>query len=64
LESEFRRLLGSRIKHDSVKRDGLSGVIAASGNAGVKPSVLPVSAHEAIDGVKSKAFCEQSISMA
>src|SRR5882757_8004932 len=61
LESDFRGLLGSRIEHDSVKRESLSGVIADSRNAGVKPSVLPVSAHEAMDGVISKAFREQSI---
>jgi septum formation topological specificity factor MinE len=63
LESKFRRFLGRRIEHDSVKRDRLSVVIADSGNAGVKPSVLPVGAHKAIDGVISNAFCEQSIPM-
>src|SRR5277367_666819 len=64
LEGKFCSLLGSRIEHDSVKRDGLSAVIAASSNAGVKPTVLPVSAYKAIDCVIPNAFGEQSIPMA
>src|ERR1700733_5092665 len=61
LEGKLCSLLASRIEHDSVKRYRLSGVVAVRGNAGVKPLVLPVSAHEAMDGVIPKAFGEHSI---
>ena len=55
LESKFRRFLGGRIEHDSVKRDGLSVVIADSGNADVKPSVLPVAdiTVQMVNGMKT-----------
>src|SRR5712672_3392420 len=63
LEGKFCRLLSNRFEHDSAKRNRLSGVIVASGNAGVKPSVLPVGAHQSIDSAISNAFREQSIPM-
>jgi len=63
LEGKFCRLLSSRFEYDSVKRNRLSGVIVASGNAGVKPSVLPVGAYQSIESVISNAFREQSIPM-
>jgi hypothetical protein len=42
--SEFCILLNSRIEHDAVKCDRLAIAITNDSNAGVKPSVSPVSA--------------------
>ena len=49
LQSDFRILLCGRIQHDGVQGGRPPGLIANDGDAGMKPSVLPVRAQDTMD---------------